>query len=281
MIRKNEKEIPRLKTAANGLPCLYFPALEETGLVRHAFTTRAGGVSKGVYAALNLSFSREGDPRENVLENYRRVAEAMGVELESFVLTYQTHTTAVRQVGKEDRGKGVLRERDYRDVDGLITNEPGITLGTFFADCIPLYFLDPKTKSIGLAHSGWRGTAGQMGAAILKAMEEAYGTRAGDVLAAIGPGICRDCYQVSEEVYEAFSRCFASGEMEMIFTPDTPGHYLLDLWLANVLVLKNAGVREENISCSNICTAENTDMLYSHRKMGENRGNMAAFLALR
>ena len=106
---------------------------------------------------MNLSYTR-GDKKENVDENYRRIAGIMDCSMNDFLLTHQTHTTNVRVVTEEDRGKGIIKERDYEDVDGLVTNVPGIVLSTFYADCVPLYFVDPVKKAIGLSHSGWRGT---------------------------------------------------------------------------------------------------------------------------
>ena len=148
------------------VPLFTFPLLEETGIVRHCFTTRLGGVSEGIFSTMNLSFSR-GDKKEAVEENYKRLAEALSVEYDSFVCSNQTHTTNVIRVGKEDvEGCGVFcgaaqntREEKYQDVDGMVTNEAGVTLITYYADCVPLYFADPVHHAIGLSHSGWRGTA--------------------------------------------------------------------------------------------------------------------------
>ena len=137
-----------------------FEPFEKT--IIHGFSTRLGGVSKGIYESMNLSFTR-GDEEEAVFENYRRIAEAMGFLPEDIVCSDQTHTTNVRRVGRADRGKGIVKARDYTDVDGLITNEPGIVLATFYADCVPLFFVDPKNRAIGLSHSGWRGTVGKIG----------------------------------------------------------------------------------------------------------------------
>ena len=187
----------------NGVTFLSFPLLERTGLVKHAFSTRLGGVSQGDFATMNFSFTR-GDDREAVLENYSRMAGALGVCRERMVLTWQTHTTNVRRVYAGDAGKGIVRERDYRDVDGLITDIPGMTLVTFFADCVPLYFLDPVHKAIGLSHSGWRGTVKRMGAVTLSEMERAFGTRPNEVLACVGPSICKDCYEVGDDVAGEF-----------------------------------------------------------------------------
>ena len=172
------------------VPYFSFPILENTGLVKQGFSTKMGGVSQGKYATMNFTFTR-GDNPDHVKENYRRMAKALGVDVEKMVLSYQTHTTNVRLVTESDAGKGIFKEREYQDVDGLITNVPGITLVTFFADCVPLYFFDPVHKAIGLSHSGWRGTVNRMGAVTVKRMAEAFGSRAEDLIACIGPSICR------------------------------------------------------------------------------------------
>lgn len=186
---------------------LSYPLLESTGIVKHGFSTRIGGVSEGIWDSMNLSFSR-GDDESNVRENFRRMAEAIGVESDSLVFAAQTHTTNVRKVTLEDKGKGIVNPLDYQDVDGLITNEPGVCLTTFYADCVPLYFVDPVHKAIGLSHSGWRGTVGKMGQETLRRMKQEYGTEAKDVIAAVGPSICQDCYEVSEDVIEQFREAF-------------------------------------------------------------------------
>ncbi|MCD8217197.1 MAG: polyphenol oxidase family protein [Clostridiales bacterium] len=197
------------------LPLLKFPLLEEPNMVRHGFTTRLGGVSEGIFSALNLSFTRGDDP-DHVTENYRRLAGALGVDLERIVCSDQTHTTNVRVVTEADAGKGVVRPKDFTDVDGLITDVPGLTLATFFADCVPLYFVDPVHRAIGLSHSGWRGTVARMGEKTLQAMAENYGTRPEEAVCAIGPSICQDCYEVSADVAEIFAQEFAGHEAEII-----------------------------------------------------------------
>ena len=202
--RKQAKEQLNIKEK-NGVVWLSFPALEESGLVSHSFTTRTGGVSEGIFSSMNFSFSRGDDP-EHVMENYRRMAEILDTAPENMVLSYQTHTTHVRRVTEADKGKGIVCPRDYQDVDGLITNIPGITLVTFYADCVPLYLLDPVHRAIGLSHSGWRGTVNRMGQKTLDAMRENYGTSPEEVIACIGPSICRDCFEVGGEVVEEFRK---------------------------------------------------------------------------
>ncbi len=276
---KNGRGIPRTVWAGE-TPYLSFPLLEETGLVRQGFSTRLGGVSEGRYASMSFTFTT-GDRPEHVRENYRRMAAALGVEEERMVLSYQTHTTHVRRVTEADAGKGIVRERDYRDVDGLITDVPGITLVTFFADCVPLYFLDPVHRAIGLSHSGWRGTAARMGRATLEAMNREFGTEPADVLCCIGPSICRDCYEVGEEVAEAFRREYDACCWPELYDSKGNGKYQLDLWRANEIVLQEAGVPAGQIQTTDLCTHCNPDYLFSHRTFGRERGNLAAFLCLK
>lgn len=277
--RKTNEQIPELKEQ-NHVPFLSFPILEHSGLVSHAFSTRLGGVSKGDFQTMNFSFTR-GDDRDDVLENYQRMAGALGVERARMVLTYQTHTTNVRRVTEEDAGKGILIERDYRDVDGLITNIPGITLVTFFADCVPLYFLDPIHKAIGLSHSGWRGTVNRMGKVTIEAMVREFGSCPEDIIACVGPSICQDCYEVGEEVAVEFKNTFDSLYYDDILLDKKNGKYHLNLWKANEIILREAGIRKENLSITNICTYCNSELLFSHRKSAERRGNLCAFLCLK
>lgn len=279
IIKKTEETVLTVKEN-RGVTYLSFPILEDTGLVSHAFSTRLGGVSKGDFATMNFSFTR-GDDRDDVLENYRRMAVALGVDRERMVLTWQTHTTNVRRVTEEDEGKGIVRDRDYRDVDGLITDIPGITLVTFFADCVPQYFLDPVHKAIGLSHSGWRGTVKRMGQVTVDAMKEAFGTRPEDIIACIGPSICGDCYEVGEEVADEFADAFHEKYHDVILLKKQNGKYQLDLWKANEIVLKEAGIKGDYLAVTNICTYCNPQLLFSHRRTAERRGNLCAFLSLK
>ena len=282
IIWKRKSGAEPMETAEQaGVPYLRFPALEETGLVIHGFSTRLGGVSQGCYSSMNLSFTR-GDDKSAVEENYRRMAAALGVEKESMTLTWQTHTVNVRRVGREDRGKGVTRERDYRDVDGLITDVPGITLVTLYADCVPLYLVDTVHRAIGLSHSGWRGTVRKMGQVTLTAMGEAFGTRPEDVTVCIGPSICQDCFEVGEEVAEAFLQAFPAKYHSAVLKPGRqPGKYQADLWEANRAVFLEAGTAPERIHVTDICTRCNSQYLFSHREHGTERGNLGAFLCLK
>lgn len=262
------------------VPYLEYPMLKDTGIVRHGFSTRLGGVSEGYYASMNLSFDR-GDRKEAVAENFRRIGEALGVRCEDMVLSRQTHTTNVRIVTDADRGKGITRERDYTDVDGLVTNVPGICLVTSYADCVPLFFVDPVKKVIGLSHSGWRGTVGKIGRKTVELMHERFGSDPADILAAVGPSVCMDCYEVSSDVIEKFKEAFSENWWDQLFYEKPDGKYQLDLWKANELIFLESGILPEHIAVTNVCTHCNSDILYSHRAAGDKRGNLCAFLALK
>lgn len=275
--RKSNTNI--LDIQENNIPLLFFPKLKETGLVEHCFTTREGGVSEGMFESLNLSFTR-GDDKELVLENYKRLAKAMNTDIDSFVCTDQTHTTNVIRVGKSDGGNGVTRPKQYFDVDGLVTNEPGVVLSTFFADCVPLYFVDPVNKAIGMSHSGWRGTVSRMGQKTIEVMKKEYGTNPKDVIAAIGPSICQDCYEISRDVAEEFIKEF-KGQQEDILVDKGNDKFQLDLWKCNEIVMQEAGIPKDNIAVTNICTCCNSKLLFSHRASKGRRGNLGAFMYLK
>lgn len=276
---KNKEHIFEEKIVGEVL-YLEYPLLQKTGLVYHGFSTKVGGVSEGIWESMNLSFSR-GDDKASVEENFKRIAKAIGVEAEDLVFAAQTHTINVRKVGMEDRGKGFSKMLDYSDVDGLITNEPGICLTTFYADCVPLFFVDPVHKAIGLSHSGWRGTVNRMGQATLQKMKDEYGTDPSDVVAAIGPSICQDCYEVSEDVISVFQESFDKKHWNALFYQKENGKYQLDLWKANEIILVEAGVKIDNIAVTNVCTNCNSDLLFSHRATKGQRGSLAAFMALK
>lgn len=276
---KNEKQI-FTECFEKNVHFLTYPLLNRTGVVKHGISTRLGGVSEGDLAAMNLSFTRGDDP-ENVKENYRRIGDALGILPETMVCSRQTHTTNVRVVTRKDAGKGVVRDCDYTDIDGLLTCEPGICLVTFYADCVPLLFVDPVKKVIASSHSGWRGTAARMGQVTVDAMQREYGCRPEDIVAAVGPSICQDCYEVSEDVIQCFQDAFPEKVWDQLFYKKENGKYQLDLWKANERVLLDAGIQEKHLAVTNLCTCCNPQILFSHRASGGKRGNLGAFLMLK
>ena len=263
----DEKEV-------NGVPFLSYPMLEETGIVNHGFSTRLGGVSKGCWATMNISTTRGDDP-EDVRENQRRIAGAIGVQPEDMTFTNQTHTTNVAVVKAGDRGKR------FQETDGMITDVPGLILATFYADCVPLYFVDPKRRVVGLSHSGWRGTVQKIGNVTVRKMTEEYGCDPGDILAAVGPSICQECYEVSEDVIERVKNAFDRKYWDGLFYGKADGKYQLNLWEANRIVFLESGIQPEHISLPNLCTCCNPELLFSHRASHGKRGNLGAFLGLK
>lgn len=261
------------------IPLLSFPIIEKTGIASHCFTTRLGGVSDGIFSTLNLSSSR-GDDKNAVLKNYEHVAEALGTTIARIVTSDQTHTTNILKVGIKDCGAGITTERPFTDIDGFITNEPGVILATFYADCVPLYFVDPVKKAIGLAHSGWRGTVNKMGKCMVEAMTREYKSAPADIIAAVGPSICVDCYEVSEDVADEFKKTFQNDTADILFQKSEK-KYQLNLQKANELIFIEAGITPNHIDIANICTCCNPDILFSHRASQGKRGNLGAFMYLK
>ncbi|MCH5252530.1 MAG: peptidoglycan editing factor PgeF [Lachnospiraceae bacterium] len=268
-ITKNEKD---------GVVYLTFPLFEKEG-IRHGFSTRKGGVSEGDLGTMNLSFTR-GDEPERVLENHRRFASAVGYDVSRLVFTNQVHETVIRRVDRSECGKGIFRSSDIIGVDGLITKDENVVLMTFFADCVPLFFYDRKQKAIGAVHSGWRGTVKRIGAHAVERMQEEFDTRAEDILAVIGPSICQNCYEVSEDVAEEFRQEFTASQQKEILVNKPGNKYLLDLWRANEIILQEAGIPAGQIQVSGLCTCCHPDFLFSHRASGGKRGNLAGAITL-
>ena len=273
-----QKQVPL--EGGTSFPVLTFAAWEDLPGIRHCFTTRAGGVSEGYLSSLNF---RRGlyDPDDNINENFRRTARFFDVAPDRIVCAQQTHTSNVRIVTEADGGKGVTRDRDYTDVDGLITDVPGLVLYTSHADCVPIYFYDPERRVIALAHSGWKGTVARIGQVTIRKMTDIYGCRPEDIYAAIGPSICADCYEVSEDVADAIRTCFNSHTIPRILARgQRPGKYQLDLWRACERILLESGIRQDHLTVTNLCTCENSESLFSHRATNGKRGNQGAFLMM-
>ena len=263
-----------------GIPFLSFPQLEDTGLVRHGFSVRDGGVSTGPYTSMNLSFTM-GDSKENVLQNYERMARALEVDRSKMTSVWQAHTNHIKVVEATDIGKGITRPKDPEEIDAMVTNVKGITLVTLHADCLPLYFLDPVNQAIGLAHSGWRGTQQAIGIKTLEAMEKAFGSQREDMLVFIGPGIGGTSFEVGPEVAEAFVELLGTKRAGNVLLPLQTGTLLLDLTLTNEMLFVEAGIRPERLYSANLCTFSREDLFFSHRRQGSLRGSMAAFMQLK
>lgn len=261
-----------------GVPYLTYNRLSDIDFIRHAFSTKHGGVSTDEWTSMNFAFSR-GDNPENVLENYKIFSDAVGFDYNSLVTSSQDHHTYVRPVTKNECGIGIWREKDMLSVDALITNEPNVTLVTHYADCTPLFFVDTVGKAIGLAHAGWRGTVGKIGEEVIKKMTALYGTNPSNVVVAIGPAISKCCYEVDEDCAENFYNLKDLDNSKFIF-PKEDGKYMIDLLETNRQIVMRAGVKEENIVLSDLCTKCNSDLLWSHRATNGHRGTMCAFMCI-
>ena len=277
-----KSENPRRTSLHNkdGVVYLTFRSLEAFPDIVHGFSTRLGGVSEGIYASMNLSYTQN-DEKKNVDENYRRLSRALGTGPENLVRAHQTHTANVRIMSEADRGKGIVIPQDYQDVDGMITNVPGLMLVTTYADCVPLFFVDSRHRAVGLSHSGWRGTVGRIGLETIQLMHRAYGTLPEDLTAVIGPSICQDCYEVSDDVIQEFKKAFPENKWDSLFYKKENGKYQLDLWEANRRIFLDAGIPEDHISIPEICTCCNPELLFSHRASKGKRGTLGAFLGIR
>lgn len=238
----------------------------------HCFTTRFGGVSGGYLASMNIG-TRRGDDPENVVENYRILGRALGFAPEKLVLTRQTHTDTVRQVGKDQWGAGLFAP-DLPECDALITNQPGTALVVFTADCTPIVLHDPVTGAVGAVHAGWRGTASKIAAKTAQAMVFAYGCKASDIRAAIGPNIAQCCFQTDADVPLAMGDAY--GKAAEDFIRPVKDKYYVNLKGLNALALREAGVTR--IEISNLCTACQPDRFWSHRKVGAQRGSQGAII---
>lgn len=252
------------------------PQLEALG-VPHGFTTRMGGVSTGIFASLNLGCNRGDDP-DRVRENYRRVCAALGVEMESLVFTSQVHGDAVRTVTATDRGTGLDRRTDY-EADGLITNVPGVTLVAFGADCLTVMLYDPVKRVVANVHAGWRGTALGIVERAVEKMKNDYGCDPANVVAAIGPGISKCCFETDADVPEAMEKALGD-EATKYVTPSGNGKYHVDLKGLNALRLRRCGVLTTRIDISPDCTVCRHDRYWSHRYTKGERGSQAALIAL-
>jgi len=261
-----------------GVVYLTIPAFEKTGMVKHCFTTRLGGVSKGIYDSLNTSIIKE-DPIENVRRNLDLVCGANGIDYTRLVFSDQVHGDNIKVVTEADLGKGLTVPSDIVEADGLMTNVPGIPLITFYADCVPLFFLDTKNRAAAVSHSGWKGTVLKIGAKTVKQMGEVYGTKPGDCLIGIGPSIGPECFEVGPEVAAEFRNAFDN--WAEFIEPFGTGKFKIDLWKANKLMLMELGIPEENISISGLCTRCNEEMFFSYRRDNGRTGSLSAIIELR
>ena len=211
--------------------------------------------------------------------NYRILCRTLSLDPEKIVLANLVHGDTIRNVTKEDAGAGLWREFPYDGVDGLLTNEPGLILTATFADCVPIFFYDPVKKVVGIAHSGWKGTAQEIGAKMVERMQSDYGCNTNDIIAGIGPSIGMCCFETDADVFMEFAE-FPYLDDVWFYKKDN-GKFDIDLWRINLEMLLYAGIPEENIHISGLCTCCNHETFFSHRATGGKRGTMAGIISIK
>lgn len=266
------------KRCFNEMVYLTIDSFDKTNLVKHLFTTRIGGVSKGKYESLNFGFNTK-DLYNNIIDNYNIVTKYFGTTLDNIVLSDQVHKTNILYVTNNDKGKGITRVKDYKEIDGLITDKEDILLSTIYADCVPIFFLDTENKAVGLAHAGWRGTVNRIASKMIDRFIFLFNSNPKNILVGIGPSIGVCCYEVGFDVYREFNKNFL--DTSQFISLVGREKYKLDLKIANKIVLKEKGIKDENITVSNLCTYCNDKMFYSYRRDKGETGRMGAFIMLK
>ncbi len=250
-----------------------FANLVRHGVV-HGVFTRRGGVSPRPWASLNMG-STVGDDWGRVQFNIRRAFGALGLSVASRYDAWLVHG---RDAVVAAQPRPVNSPAPPPKADIILTANPAVTLVMRYADCAPILLYDPRRQAIALAHAGWRGTVLGTAAAAVEAMQQAFGSRPADLLAAIGPAIGPDHYEVGDEVVAQVREAF--GEQAEALLPRYGERRHVDLWQANRLQLERAGVPADHIEIAEICTACHTEDWYSHRAEQGKTGRFGALIAL-
>lgn len=263
-----------------GMELLKFDRLNKYFDLIHAFTTRKGGVSVGQCSTLNLSFNRD-NKKENVLENFLRVADILHVDYNSIVAAQQVHNNKVGVVTSIHKGTGVSKECFFKGYDALITNVPGIPLSTLHGDCVPIYFWDNQNKAVGIAHSGWKGTVLKISAVVVEAMKKEYGTQPEKLQVVVGPSITRKYFKVMEDVYNEFKSILPELDDDAAIKVDGQVKWMISLPDIVKATLLESGIKEENLDVTYICTYSDKERFYSHRRDKGQTGGMAAIVCIK
>lgn len=264
-----------LKGKEGAMPLIYYRSLDKMPWLRACFTTRDGGVSTGVHKSLNLGFSN-GDTPSNVKKNYLLLAERLHIQAARLAFTDQVHEDRICYADEKTLIGNAFAKKT-KNCDGLITKEKDVILTASFADCVPVYLADSHTRQIALVHSGWKGTVKQIAAKAATMMKE-NGSDPKTITAVIGPSISQENYEVTKEVVEAFQQCYSTAALKDIVYKSDAKHYKLDLWAAIFYSLKKVGLLADHIHFSGICTYDNANELFSHRKSNGKRGNLNALM---
>lgn len=268
----------------NNVKYLTFPSFDEIPFLYHAFSTREGGVSKGIFESMNLSFGR-GDDEANVIKNFENLCNAIGIKTNSLVFSSQTHTSNILSVTEKDCGKGIFSPKTWNDIDGLLTATPFVSLVTHYADCVPLFFADKKRRVVGTAHAGWKGTVLGIAKEMVNKMKSEYMSDPKDIFVGIGPSIGACCFEVDSKTADEFSILpseITNGNIIMRKDKSDPAviKYDINLQEINRQILISSNIPYENIEMADICTKCNHEWLISHRATDGKRGGMAAIIGI-
>lgn len=257
---------------------LTFKNLEKYSFLRHAYSTRLGGVSKNEFKSMNLSFSC-GDDAESVMKNYEIFCNALNFDMNKIVRTKQVHENEIEIISEKDVMGKEFEQEVSETADGLITNVPGIILSTRHADCLAIFMFDPVLKVIGLAHAGWRGTVAKIAKSLFDAFVNHYGSDPQNIVCALGPGIGQCCFEVDENTFEEFKSMNLPNFNS--FYIQNGNKFNIDTLKVNKQLLIDCGIKKQNIFGSDVCTNCNHELLFSHRASGGRRGNNAAFIMIK
>ncbi len=280
-INKGEKVLePLVKKEA---PFIYFhiPAWEKLDQnLKVGFSSRHGGTSAYPFQTMNLAL-HVGDNQETVIDNRKTLSHELGFSFDAWTAADQVHGNHIAIVNMEDKGKGSKDlQTAIQAADGMVTNEKGILLTSYYADCTPLLFFDPVKKVIGLAHAGWKGTVLKIGAKMIETMVKEFGSNVNNILVTIGPAIDQCCYEVNDQVINPLKKSLSFIPLEMIVDKKN-GHFDLNLKKANEQILIEAGILPNNIEISSYCTSCDNDLFFSYRREKGSTGRMASWIGFR
>jgi polyphenol oxidase len=243
------------------------------------FTTRDKGFSDIPYDQFNLGL-HVGDQPDVVIKNRELLATDLKFPLDNWVIGEQVHSNRIERVDLSDRGKGARKLSSAIPlIDGLYTTKSNLLLVACYADCVPVYFIAPDGKAVGIAHAGWRGTVGEIAGRMIQEWEKELQLSADAIQVIIGPSIGMCCYEVNDRVASAVEQLEGINK-EGLLESTQNGHYQLNLQLTNKRILEKYGVQSSNIYISTYCTSCRTDRFYSHRKENGKTGRMLGYIGI-
>lgn len=256
---------------------LTIPAFDKTDIVNHCFSTKLGGISEGEFSTLNLGYATD-DLKNNINQNYKLICDKINVNHEKLIFINQVHKTNIRIITKENYSENNYKKMKIDDYDGIVTNIPNLPITTVYADCVPLFFLDPHKKVVALAHAGWRGTLNKIGKKMIDIMIKQFSCDVNDILVGIGPSICKNCFEVESEVANQFLNSFDSTQY---IENNNNGKYKINLWEINKQILLDEGIKQKNITIADLCTKCNQKYFFSYRGTSGKCGRLASIIELK